>query len=617
MDLSPEQREIGRENYYRAVTSHNKMTRRGFLQNVAAAGVVSTAGLGGMYFGYNKPNNPVRVGVIGTGDEGNILIGALNPDYVQVVAIADIRPSSIHRAFHGDWGGSNPQRTHSLRPGLMQIYDWKTKDEARKHVKVYDEDYNDLIKDDDVEAVIIALPLHLHAKASVAAMQNGKHVLTEKLMAHNVAQCKVMARVAEKTDKYLATGHQRHYSVLYDNAVHLIKWGLLGQLHYIRAQWHRGNMPGRDSWAPPLPGGEVSLETGKQIDIIGSQLNKLIAKKTSMEKALAAGRSINKDDYELVSSQVKQWTAWDADKTVPAKDHNYVEIEDFYPNGVDRTALEELIRWRIWDRTGGGLMAELGSHQLDAASIFISALTEQKVQPLSVHAIGGRHIFPNDRDAEDHVYCMFEFPAPDYEPGFDPGYKDKVIGYPDPKAGIPGYSEKHDEKKIVVTYSSINGNGFGGYGEIVMGTKGTLVLEKEQEVMLYKSGSASTKVGVKEEDGGLVLDTQESGEMGPSKSAEETGPVSRGYAEEIEHWAWCIRNQAPENQPRCNPKVALGDAVLALTAKLAIRNANEGKDAGGFIRFKEEWFDPNSDEVPEGISVNSEISELKANLPLS
>ena len=40
-------------------------------------------------------------------------------------------------------------------------------------------------------------------------------------------------------------------------------------------------------------------------------------------------------------------------------------------------ALEELIRWRLWDRTGGGLMAELGSHQLDAAGIFISAQRPQ------------------------------------------------------------------------------------------------------------------------------------------------------------------------------------------------------------------------------------------------
>ena len=46
----------------------------------------------------------------------------------------------------------------------------------------------------------------------------------------------------------------------------------------------------------------------------------------------------------------------------------------------ERPAIEELIRWRLWDRTGAGLMAELGSHQLDAASIFIAAVHDGEKQ---------------------------------------------------------------------------------------------------------------------------------------------------------------------------------------------------------------------------------------------
>ena len=181
-------------------------------------------------------------------------MGAINPDYVQVVAIADIRPYNLHRAFHGDWASP---AARDARPGLLAKYGWKTQEEAEKNVKVYKNDYRELLKNPDVEAVIIALPLHLHAQAAIEAMLAGKHVLTEKLMGHSVAQCKVMGRVAAETDKLLATGHQRHYSILYDNAVNLIRWGVLGQLHYIRAQWHRGNLPGNDSWTQPLPGGEI------------------------------------------------------------------------------------------------------------------------------------------------------------------------------------------------------------------------------------------------------------------------------------------------------------------------------------------------------------------------
>ena len=55
------------------------VTRRDFIAGTLAAGAVIGGGLGGFYFGYDKAiGSPVRVGVIGTGDEGNVLIGAMN-----------------------------------------------------------------------------------------------------------------------------------------------------------------------------------------------------------------------------------------------------------------------------------------------------------------------------------------------------------------------------------------------------------------------------------------------------------------------------------------------------------------------------------------------------------
>ncbi|MFM9116700.1 MAG: Gfo/Idh/MocA family protein, partial [Planctomycetota bacterium] len=409
MNLTPDQKAVGRDNYYEALG----VNRRDFMKELMVAGAVTSGSLGAMYFNYGKVTDPLRVGVIGTGDEGQVLIGAVNPDYVQVVAIADIRPYNVHRAFHGDWSSD---AALAARSGLISKYKWSSEDEARKKVKVYDQDYHDLIKDPAVEAVIIALPLHLHAKVALEAMKAGKHVLCEKLMAHNVAQCKVMGRFANEKNLYLAIGHQRHYSILYDNAVNMLRWGLLGQIHHIRAQWHRGNLPGNDSWQQPLPGGEPGT-SGKKVDKINNQLNAL-SKELESENNPARRR--------LLEKKVAQWAAWVLDAKVSAKDHGY---QDFtLSNGSQRTALEELVRWRLWERTGGGLMAELGSHQLDASSIFCSALRKdgKKAHPLTVHAVGGRHIFPLDRHAEDHVYCMFEFPGPEYDPAFPVGYKDPV-----------------------------------------------------------------------------------------------------------------------------------------------------------------------------------------------
>jgi predicted dehydrogenase len=604
--LTPEEREVGRENYYAALAALDQSPaaeawkRRDFLKTVLGVGAASTLTTGCKYFGYTPIGEPLRVAVIGTGDEGNVLIGAINPEYVQVVSICDIRPYNIHRAFHGDWSSD---AALAARPGLIAKYGFADEKAARAAIKV-ESDYKKVLEDPRVEAVIIALPLFLHAQVAVDALKAGKHVLTEKLMAHNVAQCKVMGRLAKQKNLVLAVGHQRHYSVLYDNAVNFIRWGLLGEIHHIRAQWHRGNLPGNDSWQQPLPFPVEATINGKR------QMVNFVAERL---KELKDRRNREKDPVRarLLDKQVAQWEAWVQDEKVDAAKYGY---QDFtLGDGRVRTALEELCRWRLFRRTGGGLMAELGSHQLDAASIFCSALRRdgKKAHPLSVHAVGGRHTFPYDRHAEDHVYCIFEFPGPGYDPGFDPGYYDAEMGYPDPKKGIPAY-EQDPNKRIVVTYSSIMGNGWGGYGEIVMGSKGTLILEREQELLLFRDSDTSTKVGVKEDKGGPTLDTQASGK-GPSlaRAAAESGPVSRGYTEEIEHWAWCIRNQAPD-QPRCRAEVALGDAVIALTANVAIDRAMAGK--GGYVAFREEWYDMHSDETPDGSSVKEENEKLGAGL---
>ena len=602
MDLTPEQREVGSENYYSAVTAMDQMRRRDFLKATIAGGTVA-AGLGAMYFGYQKPNRPVRIAIIGTGDEGNVLIGGLNPDYVEVGMICDIRPSSIHRAFHGDW--ASPYAL-AARPGLMQVYGWKTEAEAKKHVAVVS-DYQDVLRDPTIEGIIIGLPLHLHAEVTIAALAAGKHVLVEKLMAHNVAQCKLMGRTALQNDLHLSIGHQRHYNILYDNAVNMIEWGLLGEIHHIRAQWHRNNLPGADSWALPIPGGEYTAE-GERVDKIRAQID-------SME------RQITKADpakSKILRNKIAQWKSWDLDKTVNALKYGYVDNEQVYKDGRVRSALEELVRWRLWNRTGGGLMAELGSHQIDASSIFVSALsrkTGKHVHPMTVHAVGGRHIFPGDRDADDHVYCMLEYPGQGYDYDFDVGYRDPINQIPG-RAGVNSW-EDDPNKKIVVTYSSINGNGYGGYGEVVMGSKGTLVLEKEKEAYLYSNKSSTTKVGVKGDAGAAALDTTASGDPSPAKAAENaSGPVSRGYREEIEHWAWCIRQNSMDVSPRCDAKIALADAVVALTAKMAIQRS-QTKGQHGFVQFEPAWFDLNHDAVPETTlmprnapTVNSETQSL-------
>src|SRR5205823_12067144 len=117
-----------------------------------------------------------------------------------------------------------------------------------------------LLADPEIEMVVIALPLHLHAPVAMEALRAGKHVLCEKLMAWNISQCKDMIRVADETDKLLAIGHQRHYSMLYAHAVEVINSGVLGDIRHIRALWHRDNTrPFLDAQGRPV----TDPETGK------------------------------------------------------------------------------------------------------------------------------------------------------------------------------------------------------------------------------------------------------------------------------------------------------------------------------------------------------------------
>ena len=635
MNLTPEQKEIGKENFLAALGS--KVTRRDFLKRSSAADLASGRGLGAYYFKYGTVDRPVRIAVLGTGDEGSVLIGGLNPKYVEVVAIADIRPYNQYRAFHGDCYTASAA---AVRPGLMKKYGWKTVEQANAKCKVYN-DYRDLLADAEklgIEGVIIGLPLHLHAPAAILAMKHGCHVLTEKLMGHSVANCKEMARASRQYKKHLAIGHQRHYNILYDHATNLINTNVLGDLHYIRAQWHRGNLPGTDSWQMPLPVGAKNSDVEKDKlyrewkdwSAEADRLKALIAKnetivnnianlpddqktpehldmakrlqreKTAAERELAEWqKKIDQKLAQLSDFVLIEGKELNGRKFKSAENYGYVsEVREDDGQTYDRPAIEELIRWRLWNRTGGGLMAELGSHQLDAASIFVAAAHGGKKQfPLSVSASGSRSLFNSlDRDVDDHVSALYDYPAPNYDPNDELGR----------------------ERKITVAYSTINGNGFGGYGETVFGTKGTLLIETEKEGLLYRTSAVNDKTRVaKSGSGELDIVIDEAGDPLSTAIGYQGvygSDVSRGYCEEIEHWAYCIRmnpdadpekvdesitpesvgelTAKPKLVTRCRGEVAIWDAVIALTTNIS-------SDLRETVVFNPAWFDVENDATPE------------------
>jgi predicted dehydrogenase len=515
--LTPEERALGRTNANTAIG----ITRRDFLKAAPALGA-GTA-MGAYFFGYAPIDKPVRAAIIGTGNEGcGAMIHDHNRAYVDFLGFCDIRPSQQKRAL----------QEFSRHPDYSTRADI---DRLRKYA-----DVDAMLADKDVEMVVIALPLWLHAPIAIKAMKAGKHVFCEKLMAHSVGECKAMCRVSNETNRLLAIGHQRHYSALYDNANYLVQNGLLGEIRHIRALWHRNN-------ACPM-----------------------IAKdKDGSLKYDAQGNPIYVRDE---AGNIRYFDGWKPD--IPKDDLNV----DYAKYGYQ--SLDELVRWRLYNRTGAGLMAELGSHQLDACSIFLG-----KKHPLAVTGIGGTFFYKDGREVDDHVFVTFEFPG------------------------------KEDKDRVVVTYSSINTNDFEKYGEEVYGSRATMIVESEKDLLLFKEvdrntfkgsgGSRSTSVSVEAKGAKPALETSPSTAApmaATSLGGLATDAPSRGYREELEHFAYCVRNGDPNNyhateddklRPRCRGEVALADAVIALTSNLAMKQKRR-------IDFSDAWFDSTKDDVPDG-----------------
>jgi predicted dehydrogenase len=205
--------------------------RRNFLQALAGTPALTALGTAPMIGPVH--GGPVRLGVIGVGGQGRALLAAVNPAFGHVVAIADVNPASLQKA-------DDVLATRRQRP-------------ARHYVE-----FADMLEHEDIEAVIVAVPLWAHAEVVAACFDAGKHVLCEKMMAFDVTGCERMMAAARRSGKVFEIGYQRNYSPLYRAAYDgIISRHLLGDVHHVRLAWHR-NGSWRRSGAPPYAGYDPS-----------------------------------------------------------------------------------------------------------------------------------------------------------------------------------------------------------------------------------------------------------------------------------------------------------------------------------------------------------------------
>ncbi|MBM0106230.1 Gfo/Idh/MocA family oxidoreductase [Steroidobacter sp. S1-65] len=104
--------------------------------------------------------------------------------------------------------------------------------------------YEDLLRSQEVEAVLLSTPHHLHRPQTVQAANAGKHVLVEKPMANNLEEAEEMIRACRENGVKLTVNYSFRYLPKIRKAKELIDAGLLGTITGIQIISHQFKDPG-------------------------------------------------------------------------------------------------------------------------------------------------------------------------------------------------------------------------------------------------------------------------------------------------------------------------------------------------------------------------------------
>jgi predicted dehydrogenase len=116
------------------------------------------------------------------------------------------------------------------------------------------DDYRKILANDDIQAVIVATPTHLHKEIVIEALQAGKHVYCEAPLAHTIEDAAAIAQAAKDAHKVtFQAGLQNRSDPQRQFLLDFVRAGALGQTVMARAQWHKktswrqlSGVPGRE-----------------------------------------------------------------------------------------------------------------------------------------------------------------------------------------------------------------------------------------------------------------------------------------------------------------------------------------------------------------------------------
>ncbi|WP_051251146.1 Gfo/Idh/MocA family protein [Paenibacillus harenae] len=98
-------------------------------------------------------------------------------------------------------------------------------------------DFNKMLKEEELDAISLAVPNHMHMPLAIRAIETGVHVLCEKPMARNTAEAREMLDAARTHNKKLMINFNQRFQPECQALKSVIDEGMLGEIYYVRTIW--------------------------------------------------------------------------------------------------------------------------------------------------------------------------------------------------------------------------------------------------------------------------------------------------------------------------------------------------------------------------------------------
>lgn len=197
-------------------------TRRDFIKQAAAGAAAFLAYPTASVLG---ANDRVRLAMIGAGSRGQELLKqTLELPNAQVVAVADVYTRRFDEA-------------RKISPGLQTV-----------------NDYRRILDMKDIDGVLVASPLHIHARHFLDTLAAGKDLYSEKTLAWSIAEAEQCLQASKNSDRVVQIGLQHESEGQLADARKWIAAGMVGKVTLVESWMSRNSPHGKGQWVRPVPG---------------------------------------------------------------------------------------------------------------------------------------------------------------------------------------------------------------------------------------------------------------------------------------------------------------------------------------------------------------------------